>query len=286
MYLSSRPFNAILVFVLSLFVIAVAADHAFARRRSRRNNAAAIKAKKESMIKAAQSQYTAAQQVLSAAQAGGSVATGRLQAVLAEMTNAANSLRQARAETLSLSKDLAEIEDDILAEQSSESQYGQILEEMRKIKQDMSAAESRITSDSRLAAELDKVTNEKGKAAAFALRQTAIQSDPEFSGLRALLLVLVDKQSKLKRDLCEKDTEWKNTHELLHESQLAEQAAKAEVYAHAPERAGPKREIKDAREAAAAAQSVMAQAEEVLRRLGKSPSSGNGAAMSSSKPKK
>lgn len=283
---SSKPFKAVLVFVLSLFVMAVAADHAFARRRSRRNNAAAIKAKKESMIKAAQSQYTAAQQVLSAAQAGGSIATGRLQAVLAEMTNAANSLRQARVETISLSKDLAEIEDDILAEQSSDSQYVQLLEEMRKIKGDMSAAESRITSDPKLAAELDKVASEKGKAAAFALRQTAIQSDPECTGLRAVLLGLVDKQSRLKRELFEKDTEWKNTHELLHESQRAEQAAKAEVYAHAPERAGPKREIKDAKEAAASAQSAMAQAEEILRRLGKSPNSGSGSASSSSKAKK
>lgn len=281
----SNPLKVTFVFLLSLLFVAALTYPAFARRRTRRNNAAAIKAKKESMIKAAQSQYTAAQQVLSTAQASGSAANGRLQAVLAEMTNAANSLRQARAETLSLSKDLAEIEEDILSEQSSDSQYGQLLEEMQKTKRAMAVAEARIVGDAKFVAQFDELKSKKGTAAAFAFRQSTLQLDTEFSGLRGALLELVDRQAKLKRELFEKDNEWKSTHELLHESQQAEQAAKAEVYAHAPERAGPKREIKDAAAAASAAKTVMAQAEDVLRRLGKSPASGS-STTGSAKPKK
>lgn len=223
------------------------------------------------MIKTAQSQYDAAQQVLAATQAGGNAAMARLQGVLAEMTRAANELRESRAESISLTKDLTEIEEDILAEQSSDTPYAKLFEEIRKTKRDLAAAEARITGDAAFIRELERLKQEKGAGAAIEFRQFSLNTDLEYAGLHAELVAAVDKQTKLKRELFEKDPEWQSTHDLLLESHKAEHAASAEVHHHAPERAAPKRDIKDAQQASEAARAAMAQAEQVLRSLGSSP---------------
>lgn len=262
----------VIVCILSLCMVLGGADGALAKRRGRsRSNAAAMKARREQAIRAAQSQYDSAQKVLAAAQSSGSGATARLQSVLAEMTNAASELRKSRSESQELMKDLAEIEEDILLEQSSGTPYFQLLAEVNATKQKIAATEQRVTDNPEFIRNAERIRATEGPAAAFRWRQSELTFDMQLSALKLALTFQVDKQSKLKRELFQQDAEWKSAHDSLLQSQSEERKAKAEVYANAPNRAAPKHEIKDARQAAAAAQSAMTQAEQVLRSLGSSP---------------
>lgn len=266
----------VIVCSLTLCMLLVCTDGAFAKRRSRsRSNAAAVKARREQAIKAAQSQYATAQQVLAAAQSSGSGATARLQSVLAEMTSAASELRKARSKSQELMKDLAEIEEDILLEQASETPYFQLLAEISETKQKIAEIEKRVTEAAEFVRQGEMIRATEGSAAAFRWRQSVLTLNPTFSALKMSLSSLVDKQAKLKRELFQQDSEWRNAHDTLLQSQGEERKAKAEVYANAPHRAAPKHEIKDARQAAAAAQSAMAQADQVLRSLGSTPTAVN-----------
>lgn len=276
--MNSQLYNlrTLIVCILTLCMFLVCTDGAFAKRRSRsRSNAAAVKARREQAIKAAQSQYATAQQVLAAAQSSGSGATARLQSVLAEMTSAASELRKARSESQELMKDLAEIEEDILLEQASDTPYVQLLAEISETKQKIAEIEKRVTESAEFVRQGEMIRATEGSAAAFRWRQSVLTLNPTLSMFKMNLSSLVDKQAKLKRELFQQDSEWRNTHDTLLQSHGEERKAKAEVYANAPDRAAPKHEIKDARQAAAAAQSAMAQAEQVLRSLGSAPTAVN-----------
>ena len=266
----------LIICILTICMCVVCTNGASAARRSRgRSNGAAMKARREQAIKAAQSQYDSAQKVLAAAQSSGTGATARLQSVLAEMTNAASELRQARSETQGLLKDLAEIEDDILLEQPSDSLYSRSALETRETKNQIAAIEKRLTEAPEFFSKVEAIRAAEGPAAAFRWRQSMLASDPQLSALKLTLTSQVDKQAKLKRELFQQDSEWRSAHDSLLQCQTEERKAKAEVYASAPDRAEPKREIKDARQAVAAARSAMAQAEQVLRSLGASPKASN-----------
>lgn len=271
MYSVYLPFRPLIVVVIAAGLCLSWAEPAFARRRSR-NGAAAAKAKREKTIKAAQSQYAAAQSVLAAAQSSGSGAEARLQAVLAEMNGAASDLRDARSVSKDLAKDLAEIEEDILAEQSVDSRYFQLAEEIRVAKKLMADAEKRLTESPDFVRKSEQVRANDGAAAAFRLRQTTLANDATYSLHKSTLLALGEKQEALKRELFHKDKEWQDAQGLLAAAHKEEREAAVELYGSAKDRAEPKQQIKTAQQAAAAARASMTQSQQILSKMGASTS--------------
>lgn len=239
-----------------------------ARRRGRsRNNAAAQKAAKERAIKAAQSQYAAAESVLHASQASGNSATARLQAVVAALSAAAQEMREAHSNVKSLAKDLLETEEDILQEQTADSPYVLLIHEIGTIKQRMAAIENELFSTSDYVTKKSAAQSESAMAV-IRLRTETLEHHPEYLQLKIKFEGLASDLIKLKHQLFEADAEWQSLHRDLIAARKEESAALTEVYAHAPDRGEPMRNIKDAKQAAAVAENAMAQARSILSRYG------------------
>lgn len=264
-------FKTLIVLCFTIAFCISFAEPAFARRRSRsRSNAAAAKARREKTITAAQSQYAAAQSVLAAAQGAGAGAEARLQAVLAEMNGAASELRNARSASKEIALDLAEIEEDILSEQSADSSYARLVEEIRTTKLQMTQAEKRLTKSPDFIRRYEQARATDGGPAAFRLRQTALANDPAYTLHKSTLTALGDKQEALKRELFHKDKEWLETQAQLAEAHRDEREAATDLYRSAKDKSEPKQQIKTAQQAVAAARESMAQSQQILSKLGAS----------------
>ena len=255
--------------VVVCIAVACCSSNAEAARRGRsRNNAAAQKAARDRAIKSAQAQYTAAENVLSAANANGNAAASRLQAVIAAMATASQDMREQTTQIRSLHKDLADTEEDILREQSAESPYVLLSEQISEVKREMAAIEKQLLNTSEFIAHKAQVQAADGPVAVAKLREETLDGDPKYPSLKIKLESLTGNLSKIRHALFEHDPEWKSIHEAVIEAQKEERKASAEVYAHAPDRADPLRDIKDAKQAVAAASNVMAQAARVLKGYG------------------
>ncbi|WP_254513662.1 hypothetical protein [Anatilimnocola floriformis] len=285
MQYSARRFQTLVFVSLSLLLCVTFAEPAFAARRSRSNGAASA-ARRASTIKAAQAQYAAAQSVLSAAQATGAGAEARLRSVIAEMNGAAMELRKSRSASHEILQDQAEIEEDILAEQTAKTPYYQITEEIRATKEHLVATEKKLTESADFIHKYDQVRSNDGAQAAFRLRQTTLENDTDYLLQKTTLTTLSEKRDVLKRELFHKDKEW-----LAHQAQLAEahkeeREASIDLYGSAKERAEPKEQIKTAQQAAAAARESMAQAQQILSKLGASVTATKPKTSSTTKTKK
>ena len=269
----------VIVCLFLVFTISVC-QPAFARRSRSRSNAAAMKARKEAAIKAAQKQYAAAQSVLSAALASGSGANARLQSVLVGLSSSANEMREALSDVKELTKDLSETEEDILLEQSAESEYVNLSHELGRVKAEMTAIEKRLLESTDFIAQRDSTKATNGAIGVVRLREEILDRDSEYPSLRLKASSLATDLTRVKHQLFEEDAEWRAIHEQLIEAQKEARARSADVYAHAPEKNQPLSAIKDAKQAAAVAYAMKSQAEAVLRSLGSSPKSSSSSSRS------
>lgn len=253
--------------LLILPLLALTVSSADAQRRGRSNRGAAMaKAMREQTIKAAQAQYAQAESLLSIAMSNGSGAEGRLSAVIAEMQHSANEFRQARSQEIDLKKELAEIEADILKEQKSESDYVRFQTELQDKKGQLARLESKLLGTTEFAAKkATLLKSTEGPAAVAAYRKETLDHDSEYTTLKLRVEELNVTLGKLKRELFTNDSEWKETHDAMVEAHKDVDEANGEVYKKAPDRMDPLRDIKSAKQAAAAARTVMAQAEAVLK---------------------
>ena len=263
-------FQLLVLLLLTTILCATFTEPAFAARRGR-SNAASAAARRASTIKAAQAQYTAAQNVLSAAQSTGAGAQARLQAVLGEMNSSAMELRKSRSASHEIEQDLTEIEEDILTEQGPKTPYYQLNEQVHTTKDKLAAAEKRLTETPDFLRKAEQVKGVEGAAAAFRLRQTTLENDTEYSILKTSLADFSEKRETLKRELFHKDKEWQEAHAKLATAHKSEREAATDLYGSAKDRAEPKEQIKTAAQAANAARATMAQAEQILKQMGASP---------------
>lgn len=224
------------------------------------------KAKREQTIKAAQAQYAHAESLLSIAMSNGSGAEGRLSAVIAEMQHAANELRQARSQEIDLKKELMEIETDILKEQKSDSEYVRLQTELHDKRGQLARLEGQLLGAAEYSAKkATLLKSPEGPAEVAALRKETLDESLEYTMLHLRVEELTATLGKIKRELFTNDSEWKETHDAMVEAHKDSDEANGEVYKKAPDRMDPLRDIKSAKQAAAAARTVMAQAEAVLK---------------------
>jgi chromosome segregation ATPase len=261
-----------LLVALSLALIAtvVFTQPAEARRGRGYNNAAAARARRQAAINAAQAQYAAAERVMQAAQSSGSAATAQLQHVLGVMTTAADGMREAVTDIRGLQKDLRETEEDILREQSADSPYVTKSHELAEVKREMAAIERRLLEAPAYLSTVEQVRVSGGGSAVAKLRQTTLESDHDYTALKLKLEAITSEMSKIRHELFGADNEWNTIREHLAQAQKEADTQSAQVYAHAPERAKPIEQIKDAKEAIAVASALKNQAMMTLQSLGAS----------------
>ena len=97
------------------------------------------------------------------------------------MNGAASELRNARSASKEIALDLTEIEEDILSEQSADSSYARLTEEIRTTKQKMTEAEKRLTESADFIHKYEQARATDGAPAAFRLRKAALANDLAYS---------------------------------------------------------------------------------------------------------
>jgi len=265
-----RPSSLLVALSLALAATVFFVQPAEARRGRGYNNAAAAKARRQAAINAAQAQYAAADRVMQAAQSSGSAATAQLQHVLGVMTTAADGMREAVTDIRGLQKDLRETEEDILREQSADSPYVTKSHELAEVKRDMAAIEKRLLESSAYLSSSEQARASGGGAAVAKLRQSTLDANSEYTALKFKLEGITSDLSKIRHEIFGADKEWNTIREHLASAQKEADSQSAQVYAHAPERAKPIEQIKDAKEAIAVASALKNQAMMTLQGLGAS----------------
>lgn len=261
--------------IVGIVLIAPTEVEARSRRRGRgRSSAAAAAAMRQAMIQRAQAQITAAKQVLSAAEYKGANAQAKLSVSLGKLQESASEFRQAHETEHGLAKDLAEIQNEILDEQSADSPYALAQQEVASAKRELEAIKSRILSQPEVSS---KLASQQG-IALYHLTSNELATHPEYLGAKVRLDKAAADIDRIRRELFRADEDWRLTAEALTQAKQDIQTAEQEAKTSGMSRLGPLSDYRTASNAAAAARAVIAQAEGTLRSLnssGKSRSSAN-----------
>ena len=236
------------------------------RRRSRGSSKAAAEAMKKKMYESAQAQVAAGQQLLAAAQMKGNYAQGNFQAALAKVQQAAAQHDAAQDSFRELAKQLAELEEDILNEQSADSPYALAQLEFGKAKRELAAVEKRLLADPALQSQL---SGQDGGPPP--LKSVVLAGEFEYIQAKAVFDLAAKEVERIRRELFRTDEDWKAGAEALTEARQ-EQSDSAKGTQNVS-RLGPLKEIKDAQQAAVIAQRMISQGQAQLKSINYKPSS-------------
>lgn len=239
-----------------------------ANARSRRSgrgksSAAAAAARRQSMIQQAQAQIAAAQAVLSAAQSQGGNAQTQLGASLSKMQQATDAFKQAHETEHGLLKELTEIEKEILGEQSVDTPYGRAATEIAQAKRELATIKAQILSQSDVST---KLMGLKGVALTTAASEV-LESHSAYALAHARVKTAGREIENVRTALFRADEDWRQTSDALIQVRQDIDAAKQQAIVTGFARMKPLQEYRKASDAAAAARTVIAQAEGVLKSL-------------------
>ncbi len=187
------------------------------RRRARRNSAAIRKA----LANELRSRIKAAEQLLHKAQSAAGLSANELQAAGNELQQAKAAIDAAKQEELAARQQLREIEEDILAEQGSDSELSQA---QTAVDQALQASEqefyrvTEIAPDSIPAGQSYQVTLNSLEP----YQMSQLEADPDYQTARANFKAAVAKRDHVRQQLLHQDSEWQA-------AQAELQAAKSEV---------------------------------------------------------
>jgi hypothetical protein len=250
--------------VLALSLCAVSQGQAYRRRGHSYNYAAARQRQQQAVVQAALAQRSAAQQVLAAAEATGGSAQSKLNAALSKLRESSQQFHDAQSTTRHLAKELSEIENEILGEQTSDSAYAKAGREVEAARTKLKEAEERILAEQKVQLQLEGLTGHKlleKKASIFELR-------PEYLEAKAALDAAASSAAHIRTSLFQNDKHWKEAAEALTKARKEEKEAEEKTHAGTSGRVGNTQTVKNASEAAAAARAAIAQAEAVIRANG------------------
>jgi hypothetical protein len=272
------PIRTGLVLLFALLATAVGSEPAFGYPRRRSNsshNYAAIRARQQqAAVQAAQAQKKAAEQVLKAAEATGSGAEAKLAEALSKLRQEADKFHDAQSTTRQAAKELAEIEQEIIDEQTEESPYRQASRRVEAARQKVKQVEDRILGEPANAAKLGNLT---GGALADA-REKLLTSQTEYLLLREEFNTQASILARLRSELFQADQHWKDAVDSLAQARKLENEAEEKTHSGTSGRVGLNLKAKNAAEAAAAARVAIAQADAVIKANSKNnpPSKNNG----------
>jgi len=262
---ASRFGGRLLVFAVLAFALCAAGQaQAYRRRGHSYNYAAARQRQQQAVVQAALAQRSAAQQVLAAAESTGGAAQSKLTAALSKLRESSQQFHDAQSTTRHLAKELAEIENEILGEQTSDSPYAKAGKEVEAARAKLNQAEERILAEQKVQLQLEGLTGNKlqeKKASIFELR-------PEHIEAKAALDAAASSASHIRTSLFQNDKHWKEAAEALTKARKEEKEAEEKTHAGTSGRIGNTQTVKNASEAAAAARAAIAQAEAVIRANG------------------
>src|SRR5262245_11580191 len=134
-----------LIFVLAFALVPAGFAQANRRRGNQSHNYSAVRARQQqSAVNAANAQLKAAQQLLAAAEAKGSGAQGKLDSALSKLREEALKFHEAQSTTRQAAKELAEIEQEILDEQSADSPYAKAVKSVEAARSKLKQIEEQV----------------------------------------------------------------------------------------------------------------------------------------------
>jgi chromosome segregation ATPase len=235
------------------------------RRRGYSYNYAAIRARQQQLVnQAASAQLSAAKQVLAVAESTGTGAQSKLDAALAKLRESAQQFHDAQSTTRHLAKELAEIENEILGEQTDNSPYAKAGKELETARKKLKDVEERILNEQGVQLQLSGLTGSKlsdKKASILELR-------PDYLEAKGSLDAAGSAVAHMRSELFQKDSHWKEAAEALTKARKEEKEAEEKTHAGTSGRIANTQTVKNAAEAAAVARAAIAQAESVLRANG------------------
>jgi hypothetical protein len=231
-----------------------------AAARARQQQAARAR-QQQAAVQAATAQLKAAKEVLAAAESTGEAAQAKLNASLAKLKEAAEKSRDAQSTTRHLAKELAEIEEDILEEQTENSPFIQASQRVETARTRLSEVEQRILAEPDVKSQLSGLESSKlGE-----IKASILKSRTEYQVAKADLDGAGSDLARIRSELFQGDKDWKEAAEALTKARAEERAAEAMTHSGASGRAGATQTVKNAAEAAAAARVAIAQAERVIK---------------------
>jgi hypothetical protein len=216
------------------------------------------------MHQAAAAQINAARQVLANAESTGSAARAKIEASLAKLRDEAQKFHDAQSVTRHAAKELAEIETEIIDEQTPDSPYKQAVKNLEAVRQNLNQAEERILADSTIQAKLAGLTGVSLQEA----KRKILELDGSYLVAKDELHATGNSVAHLRTELFQADKHWKEAAETLTQARKDEKAAEEMTHSGASGRVGLTWTAKNASEAAAVARAAIAQAEGVLRTTG------------------
>ena len=264
-----RPFTATLVIaVLLTGVFATDADAAKRRRHSSRRPSATTQAQKNQAIKSIQQQVAAAQGVLSAAQSQTTMSQSQVSEAMSKLKKIRSDIEVAHDDVQQASKSLREIEAEIVAEQTPESEYGKaktafddaqhashlIIHRLAGLPGTIDANESRSGLD-----HLSGLTAEQ---------QKELEADTAYQTAERQLQLAASTLKELRQKLFESDSDWTaGQRELLDAKQRSSEETR-QVKSVGLESLRDQQQLNHAQQVAMEARRVIAQGEVRLRQLG------------------
>ena len=227
-----------------LFAALVWPDAAFARPRSNRNSAAAAAARKKKTVESLRAQVAAAQQVLAAAEAAGGGAQAQLDEMRSRISGAREAMTEALDEEREVRKDLRELEEEILADQAPESEFGR--------------------AQARLAAARDAADKLRTR---YGADRSGLQDDPNYLAVSETLREAKREFDRVRAAVLAKDADWQDATKKLRDL-VAEHREEQKAGGGALGMMPAARSLRSAQEIAAAARQVIALGEARLRQLG------------------
>jgi hypothetical protein len=261
------PFSIRLALAMGLALVAntiwLQPVSAYPRRRSNHshNYSAMYARQQQAAVQAAMAQKNAAEQVLKAAEATGSGAQSKLADALLKLRQEAEKFHDAQSTTRHAAKELAEIEQEIIEEQTEDSPYRQATKRVETARQKLKAVEDRILSEPAVEAKLaalSSVALVDARANILSLREDYLVPKEDFNTEANAL-------AKLRSELFQADQHWKEAAESLTHARKLEKDAEENTHGGTSGRVGLNLKAKNAAEAAAAARVAIAQADAVIK---------------------
>jgi electron transport complex protein RnfC len=233
------------------------------RRRDANAKAAAKEKQEEATLRAARAQKSAAEKVLAAAESKGADAQSKLDSSLAKLKEESDQFHDAQSTARHLAKELAEIEQEIIDEQTADSPYAKASKEVETARAKLVAIEERILAEADVQSQLAGLSGVK-----LVEKQTALLSlRPDYIPAKTALETAGANLTRLRNELFQNDSDWKEASEALAKARKEEQEAEAQTRGPTSGRISIAKSAKNAAEAAAQARAAIAQADKVIRNI-------------------
>ncbi len=256
--------------VMGLFVSSADA----AKRRGHRNNrraSAMAQAQRNEAIKNIQQQVAAAQRVLSSAQFQASMSQTQVSEAMSKINKISSDIEVAHDDVQQASKALREIEAEIIAEQTPDSEYGKTKAAFDEAQRASHLIIHRLAG---LSGTIEATESRSGLLDVAKLnpeQQAAIEADSAYQSAERSFKVAADNLSRLRKKLFESDSDWTAGQRELLDAKSRSSEDTRQVTSVGLEARRDKRQLNQAQQLVWEARRVIAQGEARLRQLGAKP---------------